>query len=274
MDEDIEIGNIDYTRIDVDRTASYASLKGRVVIVTGGGQGIGRGYAHYFAAQGAIPVIAEIDGGNARRVADEVEREHGPALALETDVGDAASVEAMASKTLDAFGRIDVLINNAAVFSRITMAPFWELPVEEWKAAMHVNITGSMLCARAVVPAMMEAGWGRIINVSSGTHVKGRPNYLHYITSKSAMVGMSRSMARELGSYGITVNTFWPGVMQTEVDRPSVPRHMFKTMTQAQALQRQGTIHDLAKAMLFICSDEAGYISGQNLVVDGGSSFI
>ena len=274
MDEDIEIGNIDYTRIDVDRTASYASLEGRVVIVTGGGQGIGRGYAHYFAAQGAIPVIAEIDGGNARRVADEVEREHGPALALETDVGDAASVEAMASKTLDAFGRIDVLINNAAVFSRITMAPFWELPVEEWKAAMHVNVTGSMLCARAVVPAMMEAGWGRIVNVSSGTHVKGRPNYLHYITSKSAMVGMSRSMARELGSYGITVNTFWPGVMQTEVERPSVPRHMFKTMTQAQALQRQGTIHDLAKAMLFICSDEAGYISGQNFVVDGGSSFI
>ena len=274
MDEDIEIGNIDYTRIDVDRTASYASLDGRVVVITGGGQGIGRGYAHYFAAQGAIPVIAEIDGGNARRVADEVEREHGPALALETDVGDEASVGAMAASTLDAFGRIDVLINNAAVFSRITMAPFWELPVEEWKAAMHVNITGSMLCARAVVPAMMEAGWGRIINVSSGTHVKGRPNYLHYITSKSAMVGMSRSMARELGSYGITVNTFWPGVMQTEVDRPSVPRHMFKTMTQAQALQRQGTIHDLAKAMLFICSDEAGYISGQNLVVDGGSSFI
>ena len=274
MDDDTEIGNVDYTRIDVDRTASYASLAGRVVVITGGGQGIGRGYAHYFAAQGAIPAIAEIDGGNARRVAGEVEREHGPALALETDVGDEDSVAAMASRTLDAFGRIDILINNAAVFSRITMAPFWELPVEEWKAAMHVNITGSMLCARAVVPAMMEAGWGRIVNVSSGTHVKGRPNYLHYITSKSAMVGMSRSMARELGAYGITVNTFWPGVMQTEIDRPSVPRHMFKTMTRAQALPRQGTIHDLAKAMLFICSDEAGYISGQNLVVDGGSSFI
>ena len=274
MDDGTDIGNADYTRIDVDGTASYASLAGRVVVVTGGGQGIGRGYAHYFAAQGAIPVIAEIDGTNASRVADEVEREHGPALALETDVGDEDSVAAMASQTLDAFGRIDILINNAAVFSRITMAPFWELPVEEWKAAMHVNITGSMLCARAVVPAMMQAGWGRIINVSSGTHVKGRPNYLHYITSKSAMVGMSRSMARELGPWGITVNTFWPGVMQTEIERPSVPRHMFETMTRAQALPRQGTIHDLAKAMLFICSDEAGYISGQNLVVDGGSSFI
>ena len=271
---DTEFGNIDYTRIDVEKTASYASLEGRVVIVTGGGQGIGRGYAHYFAAQGAIPVIAELDGESARRVAAEIVADHGPALALQTDVGDEDSVAAMAAKALDAFGRIDILINNAAVFSRITMAPFWELPVEEWKAAMHVNITGSMLCARAVAPAMMEAGWGRIVNISSGTHVKGRPNYLHYITSKSAMVGMSRSMARELGGYGITVNTFWPGVMQTEIDRPSVPRHLFKTMTQAQALQRQGTIHDLAKAMLFICSEEAGYISGQNLVVDGGSSFI
>ena len=273
-DADTEFGNIDYTRIDVDKTASYASLQGRVVIITGGGQGIGRGYAHYFAAQGAIPVIAELDGESANRVAAEIEADHGPALALETDVGDEDSVAAMAAKTLDAFGRIDILINNAAVFSRITMAPFWELPVEEWKAAMHVNITGSMLCARAVVPAMMEARWGRIVNISSGTHVKGRPNYLHYITSKSAMVGMSRSMARELGGWGITVNTFWPGVMQTEIDRPSVPRHMFKTMTQAQALQRQGTIHDLAKVMLFICSEEAGYISGQNFVVDGGSSFI
>ncbi len=274
MDPDTDIGNIDYTRIDVRKEADYASLRGRVAIITGGGQGIGRGYAHYFAAQGAVPVIADIDGGNARRVAAEVEERHGPALALEADVGDADSAAAMAARTLEAFGRIDILINNAAVFSRITMAPFWELPVEEWKAAMHVNITGSMLCARAAVPAMMEAGWGRIVNVSSGTHAKGRPNYLHYITSKSAMVGMSRSMARELGPCGITVNTFWPGVMQTEIDRPSVPRHMFKTMTEAQTLPRQGTIHDLARAMLFICSDEAGYISGQNLVVDGGSSFI
>ncbi len=273
-DADTEFGNIDYTRIDVDKTASYASLEGRVVIITGGGQGIGRGYAHYFAAQGAIPVIAELDGENASRVAAEIEADHGPALALQTDVGDEDSVAAMAAKTLDAFGRIDILINNAAVFSRITMAPFWELPVEEWKAAMHVNITGSMLCARAVVPTMMGAGWGRIVNISSGTHKRGLPNYLHYITSKSAMVGMSRSMARELGGWGITVNTFWPGVMQTEIDRPSVPRHMFKSMHQAQALPRQGTIHDLAKAMLFICSDEASYISGQNLVVDGGSTFI
>ena len=102
----------------------------------------------------------------------------------------------------------------------------------------------------------------------------GRPNYLHYITTKAAMIGMTRSMAREVGPYGITVNTFWPGVMQTEVERPSVPREMFKSMTASQALPRQGTIHDLAKAMMFLCSDEAAYITGQGMIVDGGQNFI
>lgn len=259
--------------IDVNKTASYDSLEGRVVIITGGGQGIGRGYAHHFAAQGAIPVIAELNGENGARVQREIEEKQGRALAIETDVGDIASVNAMAEKTLSELGRIDVLINNAAVFSQITMAPFWELPVAEWERAMQVNINGAFYCSRAVVPAMQEAKWGRIINVSSGTTMKARPNYLHYITSKSAMVGMTRSMARELGPWNITVNTFWPGVMQTEVDRPSVPRHMFKAMTEAQCIPRQGTIHDLAKVMLFLCSEEAAYVTGQNLIVDGGSSF-
>jgi 3-oxoacyl-[acyl-carrier protein] reductase len=271
---DAAIGNIDYSDIEVDKTATYDSLKDRVVIITGGGQGIGRGYAHYFAAQGAIPIVADIDGDNAARVAGEVEAEQGRTLAVQCDVGDLRSATEMAEKTLSAFGRIDVLINNAAVFSRITMAPFWELPVDEWERAMQVNITGSFFCARAVVPAMRDAGWGRIVNVSSATFVMGRPNYLHYITSKSAVVGMTRSMARELGPYGITVNTFWPGVMQTEIERPSVPKEMFKTFTENQALPRQGTIHDLAKTMLFICSDEAAYITGQNIQPDGGMVFI
>ena len=272
---DTGIGHVDYTRIDVDRTASYAEPRrpgGRSSPAAGRGSGAAtRTTSRPRARSPSSPRSTATTQAASPTKSSGIT---GPALALATDVGDEDSVKAMAARTLEAFGRIDILINNAAVFSKITMAPFWELPVEEWKAAMRVNITGSMLCARAVVPAMMEAGWGRIVNISSGTHAKGRPNYLHYITSKSAMVGMSRSMARELGPYGITVNTFWPGVMQTEIERPSVPRHMFKTMTQAQALPRQGTIHDLAKAMLFVCSDEAGYITGQNLVVDGGSSFI
>lgn len=269
-----EIGFIDYTEINVDKHVTYDSLKDRVVAITGAGQAIGRGYAHYFSAQGAVPVIADIDGGNAEKVKREIEAKGGKALAVEVDVADEGSAIAMVDATLQAFGRLDVLINNAAVFSRITMAPFWELPVDEWKRAVDVNVNGAFLCSRAAVKPMIDAGWGRIINVSSGTTMMGRENYLHYITTKSAMIGMTRSMAREVGRYGITVNTFWPGVMQTEVERPSVPREMFKAMTERQCVPRQGTIHDLAKAMLFLCSDEAAYISGQGLIVDGGSNFL
>ena len=129
--------------IVVDKSASYDSLKDRVAIVTGGGQGIGRGFAHHFAAQGAIPVVADISGENAARVQAEVETGGGRALGIETDVASEAAAGAMAEAALSAFGRIDILINNAAVFSRITMAPFWEVPVDEWKSAMDVNITGA-----------------------------------------------------------------------------------------------------------------------------------
>ena len=269
-----EIGYIDYTALNVDKNVTYESLKDRVVIITGAGQAIGRGYAHYFSAQGAIPVIADLDGGNAERVKGEIEAKGGKALALEVDVAVESSANRMADEALSAFGRIDVLINNAAVFSRITMAPFWELPGDEWLRAVDVNVNGAFWCSRAVVPHMIASRWGRIVNISSGTTILGRPDYLHYITTKSAMIGMTRSMARELGPYGITVNTFWPGVMQTEIERPSVPREMFAKFTEAQCIPRQGTIHDLAKAMLFLCSDEAAYITGQGMIVDGGHSFL
>lgn len=269
-----DIGHIDYTTMNVDKNATYDSLKGRVIIITGGGQAIGRGYAHYFAEQGAIPVVADINADNARNVVAEIEAKGGAALAVEVDVAVEESANAMAAAALAAYGRIDALINNAAVFSQITMAPFWELPVEEWRRAVDVNVTGSFLCARAVVPAMIEAKWGRIVNVSSGTMKSGRPNYLHYITTKASIVGMTRSMARELGPYGITVNTFWPGVMQTEVERPSVPTEMFAKMTSTQAMPRQGTIHDLAKAMMFLCSDESAYMTGQGMMIDGGQNFL
>lgn len=254
-------------------TAVYPSLEGRVVVITGGGQGLGRAYAHAFAAQGAIPVIAEVDVAAAQRVAEEIEADGGRCLAIPTDVSDEVSTLAMAARTLEAFGRIDCLVNNAAIFSSITVAPFWELPIAEWESVMRVNVTGAFLASRAVAPAMIEARWGRIINVCSTTVPTGRADYLHYITSKSAMIGMTRSMARELGPYNVTTHLFWPGAVETEVERPSVSGDMFRAMAQRQALPRPATMTDFAGFVLFLCSDDAEYATGQALAANGGLAF-
>ncbi len=254
-------------------TAIYPSLRDRVVIITGGGQGLGRTYAHTFAAQGAIPVIAELNEENGARVVREIEQQGGRALAVRTDVSDEASTLAMAETALSAHGRIDCLINNAAVFSKITIAPFWELPVDEWKSAMDVNINGAFFCSRAVVPSMQEARWGRIINVASTTVPTGKANYLHYITSKSAMIGMTRSMARELGDYNVTVHLFWPGAVETEIERPSVSGAQFQAMAQQQCIKRPATMDEYAGFMLFLCSDDSEYMTGQAMSANGGIAF-
>jgi 3-oxoacyl-[acyl-carrier protein] reductase len=154
------------------------------------------------------------------------------------------------------------------------MGPFWDLPEAEWRAAMDVNITGAFLCSRAVVPTMQERKWGRIINVSSGTVTMGRENYLHYITSKSAVIGMTRAMARELGNWNITVNTFWPAVTKTEVERPSVPNALFEKFAEMQCIHRLSDMDDLSAGVMFICSDDAGFMTGQGLAVDGGIVFL
>ena len=154
------------------------------------------------------------------------------------------------------------------------MAPFWELPLDEWRRAVDINITGAFLCARAVVPAMQERRWGRIVNVSSGTVIMGRENYLHYVTSKSAVIGMTRAMARELGPGASPSNTFWPGVTKTEVERPSVRNDAFESMMQMQAIKRLARTDDAAKVVMFLCSDDAEFITGQGLLADGGLVFI
>ncbi len=255
-------------------TATYHSLKDRVVVITGGGQGLGRAYAEHFAAQGAITVIAELDGANGEKVAAEVRDAGGRALAVETDVSVLSDAERMAAAALSEYGRIDCLINNAAIFSRITMAPFWELPVDEWERAMQVNINGAFYCARAVVPAMQEAEWGRIVNLASTTVAIGRVNYLHYITSKSALIGMTRSMARELGGWNITVNLLWPGTVETEIERPSVSGAQVAAIARQQCLPRPAEMQDIARVMLFLCSEESGYITGQGLQANGGLAFL
>jgi 3-oxoacyl-[acyl-carrier protein] reductase len=257
----------------VTAAAIYPSLKGRVVIITGAGQGLGRAYAHHFAAQAAIPVIAEYDGDRGLAVQREIEAAGGQALAIRTDVSDPTSVDDMVKQTLAAFGRIDVLINNAGILQQITLGPFWELPVAEWHRVIAVNLTGVFLCSRAVAPVMQKTRWGRIINVSSSTVISGRTNYLHYIASKSALVGMTRSMARELGPWNITVNVYFPGVTKTEVERPSAKGDYFERAAREQCIQRPAEMSDHARHLLFLCSEDAGFISGAGHQGDGGRQF-
>src|SRR5690349_24919676 len=200
----------------------FPGLKDRVVIITGAGQGIGRVLAKSFATAGARPVIAEVNEKKAAAVAEEIMKAGGKALAVTTDVADPASIDEMIEVVEDEYGRIDVLINNAGIFSTLEMRPFDQIPLEEWERVLRVNLTGPFLCARAVLPAMRRAKWGRIINVASGAVRLGRPNYLHYIASKAELGGMSLSKGRELGADGITVNAILPGATFTEIERNTV----------------------------------------------------
>lgn len=242
-------------------------MKGRVAIVTGAGQGLGRAFALAFAAQGSVPVIAELNEDKGRAVAGET-----GGLFVRTDVADASSVDAMARAVLEAYGRIDVLVNNAAIFSTLEMRPFDEIPLDEWERVLRVNLTGPFLCARAVAPAMRKAGWGRIINIASGAVSLGRPNYLHYVASKAGLVGMTNSLARELGAHGITANAILPGATFTEIARKTVTPEQKKAIVGMQCIPRPEVPADLVGAVLFLASPAAAFVTGQALTVDGGAT--
>jgi 3-oxoacyl-[acyl-carrier protein] reductase len=242
----------------------------RVVVITGGAQAIGREYARQFAAAGAIAVIADVNEEKAFDVEAEIESNGGRALAVPTDVGDVDSVEAMTDAVLERFGRIDALVNNAAIFTTLKMRPFWEIPLEDWDRVLQVNTTGCFLTARAVVPAMRDAGWGRIVNVSSDSIVQGAPNYLHYVASKAAILGMSRAMATELGEFGITVNSVFPGATFTEIPRETIDEAGKARVIAAQCIHRPEVPMDLVGLVVFLCTEAAQFITGQGIAVDGG----
>ena len=245
-------------------------VSGRVVIITGAGQGIGRDYALAFAAAGARPVLAEINGDKLRDVASEIETGGGEAFAIETDVGSPDSVKAMVAETLKTYGQIDVLINNAAIFANIPRRKFYDIPYDEWNNVLHVNITGSYLCASAVVPAMRKAGQGRIINISSGTVPQGAPGFLHYVTSKAAVVGMTRVMARELGDDKINVNAVMPGYTETEIEHASMDDELRQFIHEKRILKRAETPEDLIGIVMFLASPASSFITGQSIACCGG----
>ena len=255
----------------IDTSASVAD---RVVVITGAGQGIGRAYAHHFADHGAIPVIADIEGDNGEAVAGEITASGGRALAVRTDVTDPQSVAAMVDATLSAFGRLDVLINNAAIFVTLGRCPFEQIALDEWRQVMDVNITGCFICAAAVMPHMRAAAWGRIINISSSTVPQGIPGFLHYVTSKSALIGMSRAMAREVGGDGVTVNAVLPGMIETEIENTGRTDEGRQAVIGHQSIKRQQTPQDMVGTLLFLASPASGFMTGQSICVDGGGAFV
>src|SRR5919197_128548 len=199
-----------------------ARLQDQVIIVTGGAHGIGRAYCEGLAREGARVVVADIDGAGAEAAVKALSAGGSEALAVETDVSQPEATERMARATIERFGRIDGLITNAALFQRPAMSrvPFEKIPVEEWDRLMAVNLRGVFLGCRAVVPAMKAQRYGKIVNISSGTVFYGAPNAAHYVTSKAGVIGLTRSLARELGDHRITVNAIAPGLVisMDEVD--------------------------------------------------------
>ncbi|MAI11528.1 MAG: hypothetical protein CBD27_05475 [Rhodospirillaceae bacterium TMED167] len=252
-------------------------MEGRIVIVTGGGQGLGRAFAKGFAEQGDIVVIAEINGDNARNVEAEILQAGGKALAIRTDVADPVSVRTMVQQVLTEYRRIDVLINNAALLQSISRVPVDEISDEEWEQVLKVNVTGAFNCVKAVAGTMREAKWGRIINLSSDTVLLPPPiTYAHYITSKAALVGMTRALARELGPDGITVNAIMPGSTETESNQDNKLTHAnrMKDVVPRQCIPRIEVADDLIGAAVFLASEEAAFITGQSLPVNGGIAFV
>jgi NAD(P)-dependent dehydrogenase (short-subunit alcohol dehydrogenase family) len=247
-------------------------LSGKVAVITGGAAGIGFAYARRFIAEGARVVVADVaDPGAAVDKLDAT----GRALGVRADVSDAGSVRAMVEAALARFGRIDVLVNNAAVFATLKPQPFDEIPDAEWDRVMAVNVKGVWNCACAVVPAMRAQGGGRIVNVASAIVAKGTAMLMHYVTSKGAVVAMTRALARELGPDRITVNAVAPGLIMSDTVQanPDITAFQATAVMQARSLRRDAFPDDVEGTVVFLASDDSAFMSGQTLIVDGGSVF-
>jgi NAD(P)-dependent dehydrogenase (short-subunit alcohol dehydrogenase family) len=236
------------------------ALARKVAIVTGGAQGIGAAIAAGLEAEGATVVVADLNP---------------PEGGIRADVASEADVAALVDETVDRHGRIDVLVNNAGLYASLEMRAFTEIPLEEWRRVMDVNVASMFLTCRAVVPVMREQGGGKIVNISSGTPFRGVPFLLHYVTSKGAVVALTRALARELGKDAIHVNCVAPGFTMSDGVRshPEVVEALRDASIAARTIQRDQAPEDVVGAVVFLCTPAADFITGQTMVIDGGQFF-
>ena len=237
-----------------------AALDGKVAIVTGGAQGIGAAIAAGLEAEGAEVVIVDLEP---------------PEAGIQADVSSEQDVERMVGEALERNGRIDILVNNAGLYASLEMRPFTEIPLEEWSLVMDVNVASMFLTCRAIVPVMREHGGGKIVNISSGTPFRGVPFLLHYVTSKGAIVALTRSLAKEVGKDSIHVNCVAPGFTMSEgvKSHPEVVEALRDVSVAARTIQRDQVPEDVVGAVVFLCTPAADFITGQTMVIDGGQYF-
>jgi NAD(P)-dependent dehydrogenase (short-subunit alcohol dehydrogenase family) len=245
------------------------ALDGKVAIVTGGAQGIGRAIADRLAADGARIVIADLKG------AEDAAADFADGVGLTVDVSSEDDVARMAAETVERCGAIDVLVNNAGLYASLAMRPFEQIPVDEWRQVMDVNVLSMFLTCRAVVPQMREQGGGRIVNISSGTPFRGVPFVLHYVTSKGAIVALTRALAKELGNDEILVNCVAPGfTMSAGVqEHPEVIEALRDVSIASRTIKRDMVPEDVVGAVAFLCGPESTFLTGQTMVIDGGQYF-
>jgi NAD(P)-dependent dehydrogenase (short-subunit alcohol dehydrogenase family) len=244
-------------------------MQGKVAIVTGGAQGIGRAIAEALAREGARIVIADLQG------AGEAASAFQDGLGITADVADEASVQRLADEVVERYGTIDVLVNNAGLYASLEMRSFEQIPLDEWRRVMDVNVASMFLMCRAVAPVMRAAGGGKIVNISSGTPFRGVPFLLHYVTSKGAIVAFTRALAKELGKDNILVNCVAPGfTMSAGVEaHPEVVEKLRDVSVSARTIQRDQLPEDVTGAVVFLAGPGSDFITGQSIVIDGGQTF-
>jgi 3-oxoacyl-[acyl-carrier protein] reductase len=246
------------------------SLEGQVAVVTGGARAIGREICQTLARRGAS--VVSLDVSDSSETVAAIQADGGTAAGILCDVTDEDRVEAAVAEVVDLHGRLDVLVNNAGVFSTMQRRPFWEIPADEWDLMMRVNVRSVYLVSKAATAPMREARRGRVVNIASNVFSFGMPEFMHYVASKGAVVGMTRTMARELGPFGVAVNAVSPGLVTTEVTEQTVPAEYRRRVADGQCLREPLVPSDIAQAVAYLASPEARLVTGQTLMVNGGAT--